>query len=83
MRIMIRDGRVFEGTPLEIVRRMQKSAVLAPIAVAEYIDWVAANTFTSKGIALSLSGGSDAQRAASLLREMLAHGLAVEESVDA
>lgn len=80
MRIMIRSGRILEGTPLDIVRRMQRDTVLTPMRLSEYIDWSVANTFTFEGLVLTVSGVGDARRAASLLNELLARGLAVEDS---
>ena len=44
MKIMMRDDRVFQGTPLQIVRAMQDIAFGgADFTVRQYIEWVAAN----------------------------------------
>ena len=79
MRILLSDGRVFSGTPLQIVRAMQDVAFGAEhFSTAEYIDWVATNAERAEGVALQIEGETDEERAASLLAEMLRVGLATK-----
>jgi hypothetical protein len=76
MKIMMRDERVFEGTPLQIVRAMQDIAFgVEDFTVPEYIDWVAANALKFEGITLAVTGKTDEERAASLVDEMVRAGL--------
>ena len=77
MRIRMTDGRVFQGTGLQIVRAMQDVAFgVDAFTVAEYVDWVARNAGSIDGAAFSVSGATDHERAESLVREMLRTGLA-------
>ncbi len=44
MKIMMRDGRVFQGTPKQIVQAMQDIAMpVQHLSLSEYMEWVAAN----------------------------------------
>ena len=66
MKIMMRDDRVFQGTPLQIVRAMQDIAFgVADFTVRKYVEWVAANALKFEGVEL----------AASLVDEMVRTGL--------
>jgi len=77
MKITMNDDRLLEGTPLEIVRAMQALAFGAQdLAVPAYIAWVAANALRFEDVALAITGETDAERAASLLDEMVRTGLA-------
>jgi hypothetical protein len=77
MRIRMKDGRVFQGTALQIVRAMQDVAFgVDAFTVPEYIDWVAKNAGDFEGEALDVTGGTDEQKADSLVRELLRVGLA-------
>ena len=76
MKIMMRDDRVFLGTPLQIVRAMQDIAFgVADFTVRKYIEWVAANALKFEGIELAVQGDTDDELAASLVDEMVRTGL--------
>jgi hypothetical protein len=77
MRIRMKDGRVFQGTELQIVRAMQDIAFgVEDFTVLEYINWVAQKARDFEGVDLAISGTSDDERAGALVREMLRAGLA-------
>jgi hypothetical protein len=76
MKIMMRDDRVFEGTPLQIVRAMQDIAFgVDDFTVRQYVEWVAANALKFEGVELAVTGATDDERAASLVDEMVRAGL--------
>ena len=70
MKIVMRDYRVFEGTPLEIVRQMQDLAFGAPEALSDYLDWVAANARKVDGVELAVRGETDEELAETFVAEM-------------
>jgi hypothetical protein len=77
MQIVMQDGRLFQGTALQIVRAMQDIAFPAQgMTLHEYIDWVVGNTQRFEGEELLVRGDSDEDRAASLVAEMIRVGLA-------
>ncbi len=79
MKIRMRDGREFEGTPVEIVRGMQGIAFgVEHLSLAEYVDWVAANAKRVENIDLAVSGETDEAKAEALVRAMVDKVLAVE-----
>lgn len=76
MRIVMRDGRVFQGTPKQIVKAMQDIAFgVEDFTVPEYIDWVVANARKFEDVELDVRGDTDDERAASLVEEMVRTGL--------
>ncbi len=76
MKIVMRDGRPFEGTPVEIVKGMQFIAFgVDHLSLSEYIDWVAANARKFEGVELKVAGATEELKAAALVREMIANGL--------
>lgn len=76
MKIMMRDDRVFTGTPLQIVRAMQDIAFgVDDFTVRQYVEWVAANALKFEGVALTVVGDTDDELAASLVAEMVRTGL--------
>jgi len=76
MKIAMRDGRVFQGTPLQIVRAMQDiSFGVDDFTVPKYITWVVANARKFEEAELDVKGETDEELAASLVREMLRTGL--------
>jgi len=80
MKLTMRDGRVFEGTPVEIIRAMQALAFgVEGLSVDAYIDWVIENARRFEGVELVAAGGSAEERAASLVEEMAEKGLASRE----
>jgi hypothetical protein len=75
----MRDGREFEGTPVEIVRGMQGIAFgVEHLSLAEYIGWVAANAKRVENVDLAVSGETDEAKAEALVRAMVDKVLAVE-----
>lgn len=78
MKIRTQEGRLFQGTPVQIVRAMQDIAFGAPdLTFSQYIEWVKSNVQRFEGPELLVQGDTDEQRAASLVEEMLRTGLAV------
>lgn len=76
-RIVMRDGRVFEGTPLEIVRDMKFIAFgVDHLDLDSYITWVAANARKFEGVVLETEGLTTEKRAHGLVGAMLRAGLA-------
>lgn len=77
MKLTMRDGRVFEGTPVVIVQAMQALAFgVEGLSVDAYIDWVIENARRFEGVELVVASGSAGERAASLVEAMVAKGLA-------
>jgi hypothetical protein len=78
MTITMRDGRVFQGTPLQIVKAMQDIAFgVDDFTVPEYIDWVVANARKFEEVELKIEGTTDDEKAKSLVEEMVRAGLAI------
>jgi hypothetical protein len=76
MKIMMRDDRVFQGTPPQIVRAMQDIAFgVDDFTVRKYIEWVAANALKFEGVELTAQGDTDDELARSLVDEMIRTGL--------
>ena len=80
MRIkMTNDGRVFEGTPRQIVEAMQYIAFgQENRTLGEYIDWLVDQVERLEETSLKVEGETDEEKAASLVQAMLANGLAVK-----
>lgn len=77
MKIMMRDGRAFQGTPLQIVQAMQAIAFgVEQMSVDRYIDWVIDNARRFEGVELKVPEGTTDNRADALVAEMVATGLA-------
>ncbi len=77
MKIRVQDGRVFEGTPTQIVQSMKSIALGAPrMTLREYVDWVAARGAMMEGMPLATAGANDDERCARLVARMLELGLA-------
>jgi len=77
MRIEIRDGRVLQGTALQIVKAMQDLAFgVDDFTVAQYVAWVVDNTLRIEELALDVKGETDDELAQSLVDEMLRHNFA-------
>ncbi len=77
MKIEMRDGRVFQGTALQIVKAMQDIAFgVGDFTVPKYVAWVVDNAQRFEGVALAVEGETDEALAASLVGEMLRAGLA-------
>ena len=79
MKIEMRDGRRFEGTPLQIVQAMKAIAFgVDRLPLADYIDWVAAQALKFEGVELKVAGDDEAAKAGALVDAMLDAGLAVK-----
>ena len=77
MRIVTRDERVLEGTPLQIVQAMKGMAFgVEGFTMRQYIEWVVANAERFEGVVLKVEGGTDEELVASLVAEMILAGLA-------
>jgi hypothetical protein len=76
---MIRDGRVLEGTPRQMVEAMRYIAFgQEHRTLGEYIDWLVDQIGRLESIALKVDGETDDEKAASLIHAMLTAGLAVK-----
>ncbi|ADO70389.1 conserved uncharacterized protein [Stigmatella aurantiaca DW4/3-1] len=77
MVIVMRDGRVLQGTAVQIVKGMQDIAFgVERLSLGEYVDWVVANAQRFESATLNVQGETDEAKAASLVDEMLREGLA-------
>lgn len=77
MQITMSDGRVFSGTPIQIVQGMRSVAFdKRDASLSEYINWVVGNVERNEGVALSVTGDTDDERSASLIQAMRDAGLA-------
>ena len=77
MKIVMRDGRVFHGTALQIVKAMQDIAFgVEQMTLDQYIDWVVQNAQRFEEVELKVAGATTEERAKALVEEMLAKGLA-------
>ena len=77
MKIVMRDGRVFQGTALQIVKAMQDIAFgVEQMTLDQYIDWVVDNARRFEEVELKAEGPTTEERAKALVEEMLAKGLA-------
>jgi hypothetical protein len=76
MKIVMRDGRVFQGTALQIVKAMQDIAFgVDQMTLDQYIDWVVDNARRFEGVELVVGGETAEDRAEALVEAMLATGL--------
>ena len=78
MRIrMMSDGRVFQGTPKQIVEAMKYIAFgQEQRSLGEYIDWLVDQVQRLESTELKIEGNTDEEKAASLVQAMLGSGLA-------
>jgi hypothetical protein len=77
MKIVMRDGRVFQGTALQIVKAMQDIAFgVEQMTLDQYIDWVVQNAQRFEEVELKVAGETTEERATALVDEMLVKGLA-------
>jgi hypothetical protein len=77
MKIVMRDGRVFQGIALQIVKAMQDIAFgVEQMTLDQYIDWVVQNAQRFEEVELKVAGETTEERAKALVDEMLAKGLA-------
>ncbi|MCA9560762.1 MAG: hypothetical protein KC583_19575 [Myxococcales bacterium] len=78
MRIrMLNDGRVFQGTPKQIVEAMQYIAFgQENRTLGGYIDWLVDQVERLQSTSLTVEGDTDEEKAASLVQAMVGSGLA-------
>ncbi len=77
MKLEMRDGRVLQGTCVQIVQAMQSIAFdVGARSLSEYIDWVVQNAQRFEDATLVVVGASEGERAESLVLEMVRAGLA-------
>ena len=77
MKIVMRDGRVFQGTALQIVKAMQDIAFgVEQMTLDQYIDWVVDNAQRFEEVELAVEGEATEERAKALVEEMVAKRLA-------
>ena len=77
MKIVMRDGRVFQGTAVQIVKAMQDIAFgVEQMTLDQYIDWVIDNARRFEEVELKAEGASTDERAKALVEQMVAKGLA-------
>ena len=77
MKITMRDGRVFQGTAMQIVQAMQDIAFgVEQMTLDQYIDWVVENARRFEEVELAAAGATTEERAKALVEEMVAKGLA-------
>jgi hypothetical protein len=76
MKLQMRDGRLFQGTPLQIVKAMQDVAFgVGDFTVPKYVAWVVDNARRFEGVELAVEGETDDEIATSLVNEMIRTGL--------
>jgi hypothetical protein len=77
MKIVMRDGRVFQGTALQIVRAMQDIAFgVDSMTLDQYIDWVVDNARRFEAVEFAIVGATTEERAQALVHAMIETGLA-------
>lgn len=79
MKIEMRDGRRFQGTPLQIVQSMRSIAFgVDHLDLLTYLDWVATQALKFEGVELAVGGDDDETKAAALVSAMVDAGLAIK-----
>lgn len=77
MRIVVGDGREFNGTALQIVQAMQSWSFADSSTVSQYID-ESVKFVDSLGHKMNVTGDTENQKAESFVSEMIRCGLAKE-----
>lgn len=79
MKIMLRDGLTYEGTPHEIVKAMKEMGFdCGRMTLSEYIDWAANNVKKFELVTIDVAGDTEVAKAEALVKAMLAHDLCME-----
>ena len=79
MRIELRGGEKFSGSPMKIVTQMKGSTMFSDVkTIREYVDMVLRNAKMVENIELMVKGNTDDELARSLIGELVTHGLAKE-----
>ena len=80
MRIRLMDGRVLQGTPLQIVQQMQSLAWGDPgkMTLREYVEWSCSRAadLSGAGLVLTPAGETDEALARSFIEGLGSSGLA-------
>lgn len=72
------DGRVLQGTPVQIVQCMHAIAFGADdLTLSEYIDWACGHAARMMDVHLEIPDGSEEERAAAFVDAMVEAELAV------
>ena len=73
------DGRLFVGTPKEILTQMQSLAFgWDGRTLGEYLDWLKIQMEQQTGVEIEMPVGDENERCEALVDAMVAHGLALE-----
>ena len=79
MRVELRDGEKFSGSPMKIVTQMKGSTMFSDVkTIREYVDMVLRNAKMVENVELTVKGNTDEELARSLVSELLERGLARE-----
>jgi hypothetical protein len=79
MKIRLNDGAEYEGTPVEILEQMKSKSMFTDAkTVDEYIDFLVENARKFEGKSLTVAGATTEERAASLVKDLKAAGMAEE-----
>ena len=79
MRIELRGGEKFTGSPMKIVTQMKGSTMFSDVKnIREYVDMVLRNAKMLENIELTVKGNTDEELARSLVSELIERGLARE-----
>ena len=79
MRIELRDGEKFNGSPMKIVAQMKGSTMFSDVkTIREYVDMVLRNAKMVENVELTVKGNTDEELARSLVSELIERGLAKE-----
>jgi len=79
MRIELRGGEKFTGSPMKIVTQMKGSTMFSDVrTIREYVDMVLRNAKMLENIELTVKGNTDEELARSLVSELIERGLARE-----
>ena len=80
LKIMVKnDEKVYEGTPLSIIKQMKSFAWnWEDRPTADYIDWMVSQLQTMTGVKIETDGGSLKKRAERFIDGILKNGLAEE-----
>ena len=78
MRIrIVDDGRVLQGTAMQMVQQMQSVAFgREELPIEQYVDWVANQLATMMGVQLEVRGATADEKTRSLIDELLRTGFA-------
>lgn len=72
MKIAMRDGQVFQGTGVQIVRAMRDVAFSpSDFTLPEYVAWVVAKARELDDVELDVKGETEEELAGALVREMV------------